>query len=196
MGTDNIIILALLLIFLREVVIILLAWRKIVTLEEKQRIECTTRRFAKARAHLMDLAVQGIISTDSYTFQSLYTINTFVMRRPDQYAEISALLFRVILTGENSKDPDPLTQESVTWTPEIKAVMRETAEAIGIIILDHSFLLKWVLRLEGQFKTISALVGFLAYMRGQVQRSLANQDPVMDSLLRAQQEMFQIAATA
>lgn len=66
-------------------------WRK------KLRVERLSSQFGACRGELMKLMVLGDLDSKSATFKGFYLTVTSLMRRPDQYAQISRSLLKSYL---------------------------------------------------------------------------------------------------
>ena len=113
------------------------------------RIEQIRSHFAATRVQLMRLARSGKVDVDSYTFRSLYKIQTFIMRRPDRQKMIAMSL--LVLSRLNLKAPPEeaaiLELESAEWSDELRDVVRTTSEGLNLLLLDSS----WLLRILSRF---------------------------------------------
>ncbi|MGH9766706.1 MAG: hypothetical protein ACREAB_04660, partial [Blastocatellia bacterium] len=121
-------------------------------IRHKIRVEITQRHFAEARNALMELVLKGELDPRSATFQRLYYLNTHIMRRPDQYQEISQVLKRTISRGHKDDLSDPLLKETHAWTLGIKKAVLATADAMRQLIFNYSWLLRTLFRLQDRFK--------------------------------------------
>lgn len=157
------------------------------------RVEKTTREFASARNKLMHLARTGMIDVESETFRTFYYLTTFVMRRPDQYPEISEALMKVIVLRGKSASYNLLKEESRKWTPEVKKLVREVSGAFSSLLVDYSSLFRFLLRLENFFRAMSIFVRFSEQLKASF-TGLGSRDPFISNVIQAQQQMDQIAA--
>jgi len=110
-------------------------------------MERTRRQFAEARNMLMKLVMHRAVDVDSTSFKFFYYINTAFMRRPDQYQDVCGVLVSLFLHQENSSSGDELLAESKTWSEGFKAVVRETANALGYVVIDYSWLMRLAFKL-------------------------------------------------
>ena len=110
--------------------------------------ERTRRQFAEARNALMNLAIAKDVDVNSLSFRFFYYINTAFMRRPDQYREISIVLVNLFLNQHDSSSGEELLAESRHWSPSFKSVVRLTAGALGYVVLDYSWSVRLMFRLE------------------------------------------------
>ena len=102
------------------------------------RTERTRARWAKARNLLMQLVAEGKLDVRSQTFRRLYHLQTFVLRRPDEYKEISSELFESFADRPgDSSGVDWIRDESADWPDEMVNVFREMVGGIGGLILLH-----------------------------------------------------------
>jgi hypothetical protein len=115
------------------------------------RVERTQSHFAAARNELMRLAVAGEVDVNSRSFQRFYYVNTAIMRRPDQYSEISRAMVGAFLSRQGDEPDEQLSRESKNWSPAFRDAVKATAHAMDYIILDYSRLVRfmfWLERLE------------------------------------------------
>lgn len=124
--------------------------------------ERTRNCFADIRCRLVDLAMTGKIDSHSATFTSLHAMSTFIMRRPDQYDEISSRLTMHMLFCRGQADP-AISAERAAWTPEVKELVREVAQGLNLLLLHHSRILRALVTLErwtGAVSTTLAVARF------------------------------------
>lgn len=134
---------------IREVVIGVLAWLDSRKIRHERNSERTRRQFAEARNRLVKLAVDRRVDVNSASFKYFYQINTAFMRRPDQYREISAAVaYSFLKPDSDSPSDEELLREAKDWSPEFKKVVRATADAMGYLLLDYSFFLRLMFRME------------------------------------------------
>lgn len=131
----------------RELVVGIVVRRSRRKYRHEYRVERTQSHFAAARNELMRLAVAGEVDVNSRSFQRFYYVNTAIMRRPDQYAEISHAMVTAVLTRQGEPD-EQLSRESKNWSPAFREVVKATAHAMDYIILDYSRLVRFMFRLE------------------------------------------------
>ena len=132
----------------REIVVGLFVWLSRRRVRQSLRVERTQSQFADARNELMRLVHNGNIDTHSVTFGFFYSINTLIMRRPDEYREISAALRATFLNPSTSERNNALQEESKHWTKEIKNAVQLTAKAMDYIILEYSWPLRCLYRIR------------------------------------------------
>ncbi len=140
------------------------------------RVEVTESHFANARNELMQLALQKKIDVNSFTFKYLYSFNTALMRRPDQFQKLSESMFKSIWrNSETNSNENIFKKEQEQWTPEVKRVFHLTADAIGYIVVEYSgflrFVLKWLRRKDKSLNHTHA-VDFLLYISKQDRRAI------------------------
>lgn len=186
----SIILILIFLVILQQLIIILLSNPNRRKYEHDLRTERTIGSFAQARNNLMALALEDKIDINSSTFQSLYEINTFVMRRPDKYKEISFFLMKVILEKEDCKEGKySIEKESKNWSPEIKIVVKETATAIGNLIFDYSPYLRLLFSIQQKLRQVSNFIGFLDRIKDKIMKN----DPIISNFAKVKSEMYEIA---
>jgi hypothetical protein len=84
--------------------------------------------FADARNKLLWLAATDQIQVTSVTFRKLYAVQTEMVRDVTSYASLSQSIWIAKLT--NSKKTNVFGKESSQWTPEVKEVVRMTADGL------------------------------------------------------------------
>lgn len=109
--------------------------------------EATQRHFAVARNKLMRSAVEGKIDVNSSVFKIFYAVNTALMRRPDQYEEISQALGALIILEEDEGGAKVLRSEIEELDSEALDAVEATGDAIGHLVVDYSFILRNFYRL-------------------------------------------------
>lgn len=133
---------------LKELIVAFIAWRKTHSIEQERRVEVTQRHFAEARNALMRAALDGEIDVDSYTFKLFYFLNTALMRRPDQYDEISDALAKVLILDDSSTEiSNEVRKEASDLSQEAAEAIKKTGDAMGYLVIDYSFLLRNAFRL-------------------------------------------------
>ena len=151
--------------------------------------ERTRRQFAESRNALVELAMAREVDVKSRSFQLFYHINTAFMRRPDQYREISGLLVRLFLDHHNSSPAEELLAESKNWSPGFKAVVRSTADALGYVVLDYSWFIRLMFRLEKLFDSNSTPFRMLSEFRTSIEEK---EKPIIE-ISQSRRAMYQMA---
>lgn len=132
------------------------------------RNERIRQHFASARRTLMELAISGEIDVDSITFKSFYSLQTFIMRRPDQYREISQLLLELVATDNSEEDSDRvkrLTKESELWSDKTKDLAHFTAAGLDLIVAEYSWLYRLLSRIEERHGILTRTVKSIESVR-------------------------------
>ncbi|MBX2840858.1 MAG: hypothetical protein KTR26_03750 [Flammeovirgaceae bacterium] len=101
--------------------------------------DVTNSEFAKARHELTLLAIEKKINPKDSLFRVLYGINTFFLRRPDKYGQLSYIIlpFEAMvrsLTEIKTKELENKKIENEDLTPVIK----KTYYALKNLAFDHS----------------------------------------------------------
>jgi len=112
------------------------------------RVEITESHFAIARNELMRLALEGEIDVNSVSFKRFYFLNTTLMRRPDQYPQFSHAITGMFLSNHSAEPDEELRRESLSWSPAFKQVVKATANALDYIVIDYSWIVRLMFRLE------------------------------------------------
>lgn len=113
------------------------------------RAERVRSAFAEARNEVVRLAATGALSPDSATFQTLYFVNTAVMRRDDQYDQMWPAFLGSISTVNDPERIRPIQAEARTWSEPVAAAAFKSSQAIEIMLVEHSLLMRGVFRLTG-----------------------------------------------
>jgi len=154
------------------------------------RVEITQRNFAVARNELMRLALKGEVDVNSASFKRIYFLNTGLMRRPDQYPEMSNAIARVFLSNEETEPDEELKRESKTWSPGFREVVKATAKAMDYIVLDYSWLVRLAFRLEKSVHPDSTP----RQMLSRAAREIENKEKTISDIRRTQRVMYMMAA--
>lgn len=126
--------------------------RRVRRLKRELRMEKTRSLWGEARAGLFDLVRQDKIRMDSATFRVFYGLQTFVLRRPDAYDEISRKMGSVLNTFPHRVTmPDPYyvgwLSEQGEWPEEMKDVFYKMSHGTLSLMTAHAglprFLLFW-----------------------------------------------------
>lgn len=168
-------------------------------ISRRLRVEVTQRRFAEARKSLLDSVVKGELDPHSATFRRLYYLNTVVMRRPDQYDEISRVMKTFIAGGKKGEMPKSIKAESKNWTPGVKMAIVATSDAMKQLVLNYSWVLRYLLRLQQSFSLpmtpilfrIAKLLGWLAK---RIERVEERKHPVISDIREVQNAMYNLAS--
>jgi hypothetical protein len=146
--------------------------------------ERTRAHFAETRRLLLQMVSEEKVRAKSTTFETLYKIQTFIMRRPDEYEPVAALFAWSILNKEHVKDGS-LTAESKYWNDDIRKVVLQTAEGVDLLIEKH---------LGEQFKRSFAEIRGLQKQLDELKKQSQRQTESDKKLIVAQQRMRELAA--
>lgn len=123
----------------RELIVGTYTWLSRRHIRRDLRAEKIRGLMGESRNQLVTLAIHQKIDINSETFRALYPIQTFILRRPDQYDEIADWLRRAFLSYRGTtKTEGPLDVEARVWTPEIRMSARKMAEALDLLVFDAS----------------------------------------------------------
>ncbi|MFP3344976.1 hypothetical protein R0J87_21090, partial [Halomonas sp. SIMBA_159] len=86
---------------------------------------------------------------------------TFVMRRPDEYEEISKAIRNSLLGENDSSMVSPILSESRTWHPDVEEISKELSVALGRLTVNYSIILQVLVGIERRLKGITALLKIL-----------------------------------
>jgi hypothetical protein len=92
--------------------------------------ERTRSHWAEARIRLFDLVRRGKLTPKSQTFREFYSLQTYILRSPDDYQMISRHLQESLLVGGAVQDPLWLA-ELPSWPAEMAIVLRHMGEGIA-----------------------------------------------------------------
>jgi len=172
----------------KEIIVGILTWRHTRQLRHKLRVERTLQLFAEARNQLTKLALEEKIDANSKVFQQLYIMTTYIMRRPDAYPQIS-LMLQYSFSQENESEKDlSWYDESKTWSPEVKEVVKASADALGSLILNYSFLVRWIYRVEKRSNPTASPRRILSILSPE-------KDAVVKEIRQTQNEMYRLCST-
>lgn len=135
----------------REVIVGLWVWKQRREYRHLHRVEVTQRFFGEARDALLSLVRTGKLDDKSATFRTLYHIDTYILRHPDAYPQISTVLQMALFDNNTHSASSAFVAESRQWTPEIRHVVMRHAAALGNVIISHSRILRWAHSLKKYF---------------------------------------------
>lgn len=92
--------------------------------------------WAEARARLLDLVRDNKLNVRSDTFKALYQVQTFILRRPEAYAEIAARFRETFLTNSGSKPPRWFREKN-SWPDELIEVFVKMANGTLLLALGY-----------------------------------------------------------
>lgn len=173
---------------IRELVVGIVVMRSRRKYKHEYRTERTQSHFAEARNKLMRLAIDGEVDVNSESFRRFYCFNTTLMRRPDQYPELSHAITHVFLTESGNSHDSTLDQESKHWTPAFKRVVVMTANAMDYIVLDYSWIVRLIFRFEKRKHPHLTPVRMLK----RIAQNLEKEKPISE-IRRTQKEMYRMA---
>jgi len=102
------------------------------------RREMARRHWAESRNLLVDLARSGQLSLHSNTFRSFYAVQTAVLRRPDEYTELSKAIAGVFLKTPDGDSPRSAWQDEIgEWPKEMAQVLKLMSLGIGSLLFRH-----------------------------------------------------------
>jgi hypothetical protein len=99
--------------------------RRLRSLRHQILVDQTRNCWAEARVLTYKLAREGKLSPRSATFEHFVKTQTFILRRPDEYGQISQVLREALYSPLNT--PPAWRAEVETWPPEMDAVIRNMA---------------------------------------------------------------------
>lgn len=161
-----------------------------------RRYKCEARKdetrthWAEARDLLVTLARDGKLDLRSETFRTFYRVQTFILRRPERYEDISRAIAEDLLAMDALPEP-PWASEVPDWPEEMSLVMRYMGAGTGSLLVWHKGWrkllpvlqkLSWLLSKHIARRGLSRVRGYLP-------------KPMEATLLleRAQERMFRIA---
>lgn len=130
---------------IREFIVGCWTWMRRRHYRHLYRVEETQRYFGEARESLLGLVLANKLDHQSATFQFLYSMDTFVLRRPDAYPQISLRIRSAIVDGTPGDSfGNQLQCESQSWNEDVRKVIGAHARAINNLIYSHSRILRYL----------------------------------------------------
>lgn len=129
---------------LREIIVGCWVWKQRRAYRHLYRVEVTQQFFGSARESLIDLVRRGEVEDKSATFQILYFVDTFILRRPEEYSQISNALQTALLGTTERSASLKLQDESKNWSPIVRETVTEHASAIDNLVISHSRFLRYL----------------------------------------------------
>jgi hypothetical protein len=148
--------------------------------------------FAGLRQELLALALAGEIDVDSDLFQSLYRVQTFVLRRPDRYDELSKLLTKTLLIKNSEEISKTKLYKEAQQSPEsVKKLIFRTGEGLFRVIFEFSTIFRIFATIEKRTREVS---GTMRVIGGRVFRHIesATEDPAIKNIKQAQKNLMQL----
>jgi|GEM_PF-3152636 len=124
----------------RELLLGLWAWRKARRYQHVLKVERTRGQFAIIRNRLAALTIGDRLDPRSVTFNRLYLVNTVFMRSPDRYPALSQVVHQAIMDSKNQRASPALWRESKSWSPEVRQLVIQTADAMQQVLMDYSWI--------------------------------------------------------
>jgi hypothetical protein len=106
-------------------------------LKEEIRAKRIQARFALVRNRLMRLVMEDKVDVHSKTFLLLYGVNTAMMRFYESPVNTN-ITKELVCTQAADHHPIP-EQEIQHWSPQIAQLFQDTADAVGHIVIEHSW---------------------------------------------------------
>jgi hypothetical protein len=192
MNAINFIVIIAILWAVREVIIGVIVMRSRRKYKHEYRTERTQSHFAEARNELMRLALSGEANVNSESFKHFYYFNTALMRRSDQYPELSSAMTHKFLCERGAITDSVLDQESKHWTPAFRHVVVRTANAMDYIVLDYSWAIRLMFRFERRKQPHLTPIRMLRHFAETIEK----EEPIAE-IRRTQKAMYRMAgATA
>lgn len=174
----------------RDLIIGFYVWLSRRKYRHEYRTERTQSHFAAARNDLMRLAIAGEVNVNSTSFKRIYSLNTALMRRPDQYPEFSQAITYMFVSNHNAEPDEELERESKEWSPAFKQVVRATARAMDYIVLDYSWLMRLMFRLEKKQDPELTPKGMLS----RISKRAKEKEKSISEIRRTQKVMYKMAS--
>lgn len=173
-----------------ECLVAVYTWWRTLDIRFRRSAEETQRHFAQARNQLMESAVTGELSVDSPVFKLFYAINTALMRRPDQYEEISKAIAPVLVLEKTPGNAEAFRNEMQKLSPEALNAVRATADALGHLVVDYSFLLRNAFRLFRHSNPDLTQMEWIVELRDAA--SPRRKSDLEDQIDRAQKDIYRL----
>lgn len=134
--------------------------RLIARMEYVAHTERARAHWAAARRELLGLVESGKISIESETFRTFYGLQTYIMRRPDAYAEFSRRLAAVMARAPQRSPRKSWQAELEEWPPEMEPVLRHMSQGVLALVMGYPagrrLMVRLVLRAMPAFAPIVA----------------------------------------
>lgn len=180
----------------REIVLIYRNHRKIKKDKLLIRAEKTREYFSLIRESLLRLMRNEKIHPDNHIFQILYSVCTMVMRRPDQYYELSDYL---MVSFIGAKSESKVSNNNFVIPKELKALSFKTAEGLYKVIVEYSTVLRILFQISNAIKKITPLE-FLApifrHIREVVFEQEVKSNPAIKNINIARKELRTLSLAA
>jgi len=174
----------------RDLIIGFYVWHSRQKYRHEYRTERTQSHFAVARNDLMRLAIAGEVNVNSTSFRRIYSLNTALMRRPDQYPEFSQAITFMFVSNHNAEPDEELERESKQWSPAFRQVVKATAHAMDYIILDYSWIMRQMFRLEKRLYPDATPKRML----GRISKAIEEKERSISEIRRTQKVMYRMAS--
>lgn len=122
--------------------------RRVRRLRRVRNIERTRSTWGEARQLLFQLVAEGKLDAGSATFRSLYWLQTYVMRNPEEYDEVSRTLVQALSAFSERDDivtawarhpmAAELAGEFESWPPEMQQVIGKMVEGATSLLTGHA----------------------------------------------------------
>lgn len=110
--------------------------------------ERTRSVWAEAREELFNLVRDEKLDPRSKTFDVLFGIQTFIVRRPDAYQEIASQLQDSLIASDTAEKPSWMAEQA-TWPAEMRSVLSKMAKGSEMLAFGYPGLFGKLLRLTG-----------------------------------------------
>lgn len=189
--------LAILLAFaIKEIVLIYRNIKKIRQDEHLIRAEKTREYFSSIRESLLQLMRDETVHPDHHLFQVIYSVSTMIMRRPDQYSELSDYL---VVSFINTKVDQKRSIKKEQIPNELKSLLFKTADGLYRVIIEYSFVLRILFHVSNTLKRITPLE-FLSPIFKQVREKIFEQEvksnPKIENINIARKELKTLSLAA
>ena len=191
MTTITILAVTLLLFAAKDIAISIYINRCRRVLQHKIKVETTRAYLANLRIDLLNLVTTGQLDPNSDTFQMLYLVHTFILRRPDQYRELSKLFANTILSDKTPISISSLSRESKTWTPEVSDVVKRTARGLQLVIIYFSPLQTFAFIARHLFLGTSSSIR--TYLQQHLYSRMDKRDPDLRNIRLVQNKFKELA---
>ncbi|TGM95602.1 hypothetical protein [Leptospira dzoumogneensis] len=201
MNTDSTIAIitffAILLVFMiKEIILIYRNIRKIRQDRHLIRVEKTREYFSNIRESLLHLMKNETVHPDNNLFQVIYSVSTMIMRRPDQYAELSDYL---VVSFINTKVEEKQKSNKAEIPKELRSLLFKTAEGLYKIIIEYSAILRVLFQISNTLKQITPLE-FLSPVFKQIREKIFEQEvksnPKIENINIARKELKTLSLAA
>ena len=112
------------------------------------RDEKTRTHFAEVRNDLMKMVRENEIDVNGPIFKDIYLTTSFIMRRPDQYKDISNAITITLFKSVKEIKFQEKELAFIQNNNDIKNILKRYSEGCSLLILNYSFIRRMITQAE------------------------------------------------